>query len=86
MGFTKTEIAKASDQLVEELVIWGDADTISARIGQRLHAVADHVMLHVLSEGSQPGPLEVRAPSPAVQLSRAGLQPKSACRYHCGAS
>ena len=33
MGFTETEIAKASGQLVEELVIWGDADTISTRAG-----------------------------------------------------
>ena len=58
MGFTVAEIAGPSDRMVDELVIWGDADTVTARIGQQLRAGADHVMLHVLSEGSQPGPAE----------------------------
>ena len=40
-------------------MIWGDADTITARIREYLAAGADHVMLHVLSEGDQPGPIEV---------------------------
>ncbi|HEY5988801.1 MAG TPA: hypothetical protein VIV12_20835 [Streptosporangiaceae bacterium] len=59
MGFTETEIANVSDRLIDELVIWGDADAISARVSQQLQAGADHVMLHVLSEGSQPSPVQV---------------------------
>ena len=42
-----------------QLVIWGDAGTIAARIGQYRRAGADHVMLHVLNDGDQPGAMEV---------------------------
>ena len=59
MGFTDDEVADVTDRLVDDLVIWGDADTITARIREYLAAGADHVMLHVLSEGDQPGPIEV---------------------------
>lgn len=59
MGFSETDIAEVSDRLVDELVIWGGPDTIAARINERLQAGADHVVLHVLSEGDQPGPAEV---------------------------
>jgi probable F420-dependent oxidoreductase len=59
MGFTPDDIAEVTDRLVDDLVIWGDADTIAARVRERLHAGADHIMLHVLSEGGQPGPIEV---------------------------
>jgi probable F420-dependent oxidoreductase len=59
MGYTGTDIAGISDRLVDDLVIWGDADTVSARITQQLQSGADHVILHVLSEGSQPGPIDV---------------------------
>jgi probable F420-dependent oxidoreductase len=59
MGFTSDEVAGLADRLVDELVIWGNADTISARVRQQLKSGADHVVLHALSDGSQPGPLEV---------------------------
>jgi hypothetical protein len=49
MGFTGTDIADITDRLAYELIIWGDLDTITARVCQQLHAGADHVMLHVLS-------------------------------------
>ena len=58
MGFTEQDIAEVSDRLTDELVIWGDADTVAARVGQLRQAGADHVILHVLNEGSQPGPIE----------------------------
>lgn len=58
MGFTDGEIDGLSDRLVDELVIWGDADTVASRIGHQLQAGADHVMLQVLGEGRQPGPVE----------------------------
>jgi len=59
MGFTDTDIAELTDRLVDELIIWGDADTIAARIRQQLQAGADHIILHVLTEDSQPGAAEV---------------------------
>ncbi len=59
MGFTDGDIDGLSDALVDQLVIWGDADAIAARIGQYRQAGADHIMLHVLNDGGQPGPMEV---------------------------
>jgi hypothetical protein len=37
----------------------GDPGTIATRIGQYRQAGADDVMLHVLNDGDQPGPMEV---------------------------
>jgi probable F420-dependent oxidoreductase len=59
MGFTDTDIADLSDRLVDELVTWGDADTLAARINEHLDAGADQVALTVRNEGDQPGPMEV---------------------------
>jgi hypothetical protein len=59
MGFTGTYIDDLSDRLVDELVAWGDADAIAARVTEHLDAGADQVVLAVLSEGHQPGPIEV---------------------------
>ena len=49
MGFSDTDIASLSDTLVDQLVVWGDADAITARVSQHLDAGADHVMIHVLN-------------------------------------
>jgi probable F420-dependent oxidoreductase len=59
MGFTDTDIAELTDRLVDELIIWGDADTIATRIRRQRQAGADHVILHVLAEDGQPGAAEV---------------------------
>src|SRR5215831_264070 len=59
MGFTDGDIAGLSDALVDQLVIWGDAEAITARIGEYRQAGADHVMLHILNDGDQHGPIEV---------------------------
>jgi probable F420-dependent oxidoreductase len=59
MGFTGADLANLSDRLVDDLVTWGDADTIAARVSEHLAAGADQVILHILSEGQQPGPIEV---------------------------
>jgi probable F420-dependent oxidoreductase len=59
MGFTETDISVVSDRIVDELVVWGDADTIAAWIGQQLRAGADHVILHPLSEAGQADPIDV---------------------------
>jgi probable F420-dependent oxidoreductase len=58
MGFTDRDIAGLSDRLVDELVIWGSADRITARISEHLDAGADQVALTVLSQDGQPGPIE----------------------------
>jgi hypothetical protein len=74
MGFTDDDIDGLSDTLVDQLVIWGGADAIAARIGQYRRAGADHIVLHVLNEDAQPGPIEV-----ARQLAGrlAGSRPQS---------
>ena len=59
MGFDDTDIADLSDRLVDALVARGDADTIAARLDEHLSAGADHVIVTVLSEGDQPGLLDV---------------------------
>jgi len=59
MGFSDGDIAGLSDALVDQLVIWGDAEAITARIGEYRQAGADHVMLHILNDGDQHGPIEV---------------------------
>jgi probable F420-dependent oxidoreductase len=59
MGFTGTDIAELTDRLVDELVIWGDADAITARIRGQLEAGADHIILHVLTGDSQPAAAQV---------------------------
>ena len=58
MGFTDTDIADLSDRLVDELVTWGDADTITARIHEHLLAGADQVVLTILNEAAHPSPIE----------------------------
>ena len=59
MGFTDDDIADLSDRLVDELVTWGDADAIIARINEHRQAGADQVVLTILNEGDQPAPIEV---------------------------
>jgi hypothetical protein len=46
-------------RLVDELVIWGSADRITARISEHLDAGADQVALTVLSQDGQPGLIKV---------------------------
>jgi hypothetical protein len=50
MGFTGTDIDGLSDDLVDDLVTWGSADVIAARVGEYLRAGADHVALTVLDD------------------------------------
>lgn len=59
MGFSNTDISELSDRLVDDLVAWGNADAIAERVNEHLEAGADQVVLGVLNEGSQPGPIEV---------------------------
>jgi hypothetical protein len=59
MGFGDDDISDLSDRLVDVLVTWSDADTITARVGEHLQAGADQVVLGVLHDGDQPGPIDV---------------------------
>jgi probable F420-dependent oxidoreductase len=45
LGYTDADIDGAGDTFVDDLVIWGDADTIAKRLGELLDAGADHVLL-----------------------------------------
>ncbi|WP_020666005.1 TIGR03620 family F420-dependent LLM class oxidoreductase [Amycolatopsis nigrescens] len=47
MGFTDEDIATTSDHLLDNLVAWGDTDTIAARVKRHLEAGADQVVLVV---------------------------------------
>lgn len=51
MGFSGTDIARLSDELVDQLVAWGSAGAIAARVNQHLQAGADHVVLSMLGNG-----------------------------------
>ncbi len=51
LGFTEADLVPGgSDHLIDELVAWGDLDTVGSRIQHHLDAGADHVALHVLSD------------------------------------
>jgi tRNA A37 N6-isopentenylltransferase MiaA len=54
MGFTASDIDGLSDELVDRLVAWGSADTITARVSEYQQAGADHVALTVLDNDDQP--------------------------------
>ncbi|MFV0525330.1 MAG: LLM class F420-dependent oxidoreductase [Acidimicrobiales bacterium] len=47
-GFTDTDIADASDRLVDAIVAWGDVDAIVERVAAHHDAGADHVCVQVL--------------------------------------
>lgn len=53
MGFTADDISGLSNRLVDDLVAWGDADAIVARVHSHLAAGADHVVVSEL--GDRPG-------------------------------
>jgi probable F420-dependent oxidoreductase len=55
MGFSGADIDGLSDRLVDELVTWGDAGAIGARVSEHLEAGADQVAITVLSADGPPG-------------------------------
>lgn len=48
MGFSDLEIADLDDRLVDELVVWGDADQLANRVLEQQSAGADHVSISLL--------------------------------------
>lgn len=63
-GFTEDDVANGgSDRLVDGLIVWGDEETIRARVQEHHEAGADHVCVQVLTAsaglgGRTPPPLE----------------------------
>ncbi|SHF67815.1 TIGR03620 family F420-dependent LLM class oxidoreductase [Streptoalloteichus hindustanus] len=55
LGYTEADIdgGRGSDRLVDDLVVWGELDTIVGRLRQHLAAGADHVGVQVI--GIEPG-------------------------------
>jgi probable F420-dependent oxidoreductase len=53
MGFTATDIDSLGDELVDQLVAWGSAGTIAARISEYRQAGADQVVVNFLGNGRQ---------------------------------
>ena len=59
MGFTDADFENGgSDRMIDELVAWGDADTVLARAQEHLDAGADHVALQVLVADRMTFPLD----------------------------
>lgn len=53
LGYTEEDIDSGSDRLVDDLVFWGDLETITAKLRRHLEAGADHVGVQVI--GVEPG-------------------------------
>ncbi|MET9002819.1 TIGR03620 family F420-dependent LLM class oxidoreductase [Amycolatopsis sp. NPDC004169] len=53
LGYTDEDIDGGSDRLVDDLVFWGDLETITAKLRAHLDAGADHVGVQVI--GVEPG-------------------------------
>jgi probable F420-dependent oxidoreductase len=57
LGYTEDDFAGGgSDRLVDEIIAWGDLDTIAARIQQHRDAGADHVCVQVHTAPGSPMP------------------------------
>jgi hypothetical protein len=59
LGPRKLELARDRCAGAILLLVTPAYTTIVTRIGQYRQADADHIMLHVLNDGGQPGPMEV---------------------------
>ncbi len=66
LGYTQDDFANGcSDRLVDDIVAWGDADTIQARLQAHYDAGADHVcILPLATEGLLPNLATVEAFAP----------------------
>ncbi|MGY6653119.1 TIGR03620 family F420-dependent LLM class oxidoreductase [Amycolatopsis sp. TRM77291] len=55
LGYTEADLdgGRGSDRLVDDLVFWGDLDTVTAKLHGHLDAGADHVGVQVI--GVEPG-------------------------------
>jgi probable F420-dependent oxidoreductase len=58
MGFEEAEINDISDRLVDAIVVWGDIDTVVARLQEHIDAGADHVCVQALVEDANDLPMD----------------------------
>lgn len=58
MGFEEAEINDISDRLVDAIVVWGDIDTVVARLQEHIDAGADHVCVQALVEDPNDLPMD----------------------------
>lgn len=77
LGYTEADIdsGRGSDRLVDDLVIWGDFDTIVRKLHHHLDAGADHVGIQVI--GVQPG----QSAMPRWRQLAEALLPQKASSY-----
>ncbi|WP_374122011.1 TIGR03620 family F420-dependent LLM class oxidoreductase [Frankia sp. AiPa1] len=75
LGYSETDILERSDRLIDDVLAWGDEDTVAARITAHLEAGADHVLV---------GPLAADLTGIVDQLERLAprLQPTLAAGQH----
>src|SRR3984957_2474729 len=66
MGFSGSDIDGLSDELVDRLVAWGTAGTITARVSEYRQAGADHVAVTVLDNDHQPALDSARELAPGL--------------------
>lgn len=50
LGFSQEDLAGPSDRFLDEMVYWGDADTIARKLNRHLEAGADHVCIQPLGD------------------------------------
>lgn len=66
LGYTEAQIEAKDPAFVDDLIVWGDADTIRARIAEHYDAGATHVCIQPVSLDGRPTPdldvLEALAP------------------------
>lgn len=66
LGYDEERIAGEDQEFLDELVVWGDADTIRARVAEHYDAGATHVCIQPITPTSASGPdlevLEALAP------------------------
>lgn len=52
LGYTEDDLARGgSDRIVDDLVFWGDLETITGKLRRHLEAGADHVAMQVIDIG-----------------------------------
>jgi hypothetical protein len=77
LGYNQADIdgGRGSDRLVDDLVVWGDLDTIAGKLHDHLDAGADHVGIQVL--GIAPGRSAMPTDAALAKAGRGAAAPAS---------
>jgi probable F420-dependent oxidoreductase len=69
LGYGEDELAPDApdDRVVDDMVAWGDAETVAARIRAHHEAGADHVCVQALADGSAGALEQLRALAPLLR-------------------